>query len=260
MHASGLPEHRPLRPAACLQGSSEGNARTIRERALRWVASAWRNDEVWERARHVSTRFLWLQTIPGHVWPGRRDNDIHIFHVLPLAAEVSFFIKTDPGWAQKTSVRSSTSRSASGNRKTPCQAPAPQRTVVAHSVDNSASNTCRVSLLGSPQLRACNSHASSLSRSSNGAFLSGKNNNSNSRITRAFRLRHQSCSLAVRISLQRPTFETIPSARIPVPVLSEPLRGSYPSLAGYLSNWLRHVRVQLNIPPQFCACYFTVHF
>ena len=46
--------------------------------------------------------------------------------------------------------------------------------------------------LGSPQLRACNSH------SSNGAFLSGKNDNFNSSITR---LCLQSYSLMVRISL-----------------------------------------------------------
>ena len=53
---------------------------------------------------------------------------------------------------------------ASGNRRTPRQAPAPQRTVVAHSVDNSANYTFSVSHLGSPQPRACNSHANSLDR------------------------------------------------------------------------------------------------
>ena len=39
--------------------------------------------------------------------------------------------------------------------------------------------------------------------------LFGKNTNSNSRTTRTFRVRHPSCSLTVRISLQRPMFETI---------------------------------------------------
>ena len=137
------------------------------------------------------------------------------------------------------------------------------------SVDNSANYTCRDSHLGSPQLRACNSHASSLDRDlQNGAILSGKNNKSNSSILRTFRLRHQSCSLTVRVSLQMSAFETIPSARIPVPVKSEPPRGSYLSPSGYVWNWLGHVGgvtgahhsfcgcAQLNIPPQFCACCF----
>ena len=44
---------------------------------------------------------------------------------------------------------------------------------------------------------------------SNAAFVLGKTNNSSSRFTHTFRVRHPSCSLTVRISLQRPTFGTI---------------------------------------------------
>ena len=36
----------------------------------------------------------------AHVWSERRDNDIHIFDVLPLAAAVCIFIKMDPARAQ----------------------------------------------------------------------------------------------------------------------------------------------------------------
>ena len=99
------------------------------------------------------------------------------------------------------------------------------------------------------------------SRSSNGAFLSGKNNNSNSRFLRTSRLRHQQCSLTVRISLQRPTFKTIPSVRIPGPVKLEPPRGSYPSPSGYVW-WSRHnsaspllrLCATQHFLSQFCAC------
>ena len=59
-------------------------------------------------------------------------------------------------------VSSPTSRIAHGNRRTPRQAPVPLRPNVAHSVANAASYTCGVPHLGSPHLRACHSHASSL--------------------------------------------------------------------------------------------------
>ena len=35
----------------------------------------------------------------AHAWSERRDNDIHIFDVLSLAAAVHVVIKADPGWA-----------------------------------------------------------------------------------------------------------------------------------------------------------------
>ena len=74
-----------------------------------------------------------------------------------------FLIKTDQV-GTGTSEHSPTSRSARGNRRTLRRAPALHRTDVALSVDNSATYTCRVSHLGSPQLRVCNSHASGLDR------------------------------------------------------------------------------------------------
>ena len=98
------------------------------------------------------------------------------------------------------------------------------------------------------------------SRSSKGAVLSWKNNNSNSRITRTVPLRHVFADGAHLIA--EAYVRDIPSARIPGPVKLEPPLGSYPSPSGFVQNWLRHDRcvtvahrsfyacVQLNIPPQ----------
>ena len=71
------------------------------------------------------------------------------------------------------------------------------------------------------------------SKFSNAAFPFGKNYNSSSRITRASRVRH---SQTVCISLQRPTFGTIPLQRTPDPVKSEHLFGSSPSPSGSVWN------------------------
>ena len=64
----------------------------------------------------------------AHARSERRDNDIHIFDVLPLAAAVYIFNQNGCRVGTATSVHSPTSRSACGNRRTPSQAPAPQRT------------------------------------------------------------------------------------------------------------------------------------
>ena len=102
----------------------------------------------------------------------------------------------------------------------------------AHCVDTSANCKCGVHHLGSLELRAHNSHASSLDRGLRTApFSVGRTSP-----TAAFRLRHPSCSLTVRISLQRPTFDTIPSLRIPEPVKAEPPHGSSPSPSGNVWN------------------------
>ena len=106
-----------------------------------------------------------------------------------------FFSQNGSRVGTATAVHAPTSRSACGNRKTLRQAPAPQRTVVAHSVHNSANYTFRVSHLGSPQLRACSSHTSSPDRDLRTAPFSLKDN---SPTAGTFRLRHQSCLLTVR--------------------------------------------------------------
>ena len=69
------------------------------------------------------------------------------------------------------------SRVANGNRWTPRQSPASQRTDVANRMDNSASDKCRVPHLGSPQLLACNSHAGGLDRDRRTSRISLENPN-----------------------------------------------------------------------------------
>ena len=92
-----------------------------------------------------------------------RQRHSHLRHSPPWLPQSTFFLNKKGSQAGSTlPAHSPTSRSAGGNRKTPRQAPAPQRTVVAHSVDSSANCKCRISHLGNPQLRASNSHASSL--------------------------------------------------------------------------------------------------
>ena len=70
----------------------------------------------------------------------------------PWLPESTLFSKRIPGGLRFNDTFSPTSRIAGGNRRTLRQAPAPQRPDVAHSMNNSASCTCRVPHLGSSQL------------------------------------------------------------------------------------------------------------
>ena len=147
----------------------------------------------------------------------------------------------------------------------PRQAPAPQCTVAAHCVDNSANCKCGVSHRGSSQLRAHNSHASSLDRGLRTPFSLARTTTPAAVSPRTFRVRHPSCSLTMRISSQRPRFESIPFLRTPEPVKSEHPLGSSPSPSGYVWNRLEPARgittairpfsgcAPLNILSRFCA-------
>ena len=114
---------------------------------------------------------LWSR-LTVHISLLRQDNDIHIFDVLTLATAVCIFIKSGSRAGSGSTARPPSGRSASDNRETRRQTPAPLRTVVAHRVANSG-NCCRgVTHPGSSQLRACNSCASSMDRCLRAAPLS----------------------------------------------------------------------------------------
>ena len=98
----------------------------------------------------------------AHTWSARGDNDTDLFDAFPLAAAVYIFIKNRSRVGPSATVSSPTSRTACCNRRTPRQAPTPQRPNVAYSVDNSASYTGGVPHLGGPSPRACNSHVCGL--------------------------------------------------------------------------------------------------
>ena len=131
----------------------------------------------------------------AHTLSERQDNDI-----LALAATDNIFIKTDPGRARVPRytrplavLLAAIARLLA--RRQPC-------TVATHCVDNSANCECGVPR-PSPQLPP-----TPAARSSNGAFLfgkDGKDNHSSSRITSTLSLRHPLCSMTVRISLQWPS-------------------------------------------------------
>ena len=205
------------------------------------------------------------------LWSERQDNDIHIFDVLSLTAAVYIFIKTDPGELRvldtlaHLQICKRQSQESSPGASTTTHRRCTQRGQFSKSQVQSF--TPRKSSTTSKQLPRQRPG----SRSSNGAFLFVKNNNSNSSILRISHLRHHSCSLTVRISLQRPTFETNPSVRIPGSVKLEPPRCAFPSPSGCVWNWLGLVVgvtiahhlfcgcAQLNIPSQCCACCFPAH-
>ena len=159
----------------------------------------------------------------AHVCSERQDNDSHIYVT----------IRTDPGRAQVPRH----SRPLDVLQATPCQTPAPHAPSL-QTAWTSPQNFKVRSTTSRKFSTASSQHPRQQpgSRSSNGAFLFGKNNNSSRRIARTFRLRHPSCSLTVRISLQRPTFETIPLLRTPELVKSEHPPGSSPSPSGYAWN------------------------
>ena len=81
----------------------------------------------------------------------------------PLDTTVYISIITDPGRAQVPRHTRPLAELLAAIARLLATAPAPQRTVAAHCVDNSTKKfQCEVPHLGSPQLRAHHSHASSL--------------------------------------------------------------------------------------------------
>ena len=202
----------------------------------------------------------------AHAWSDRRDNDIHIFNVLSLAAAVSFFIKADPGWAQEPRYTR----------------PLPDLLAAI------AGLLARRQLHNAPTMHS----AWTIQQITRAEF----------RILEVLNYEFATPTPAACIEIferrfshweeqqiQLPHHSHIPAAppivfadgapshcrgpcpepflqRDAGPVKLEPPLGSYPSPSGYVWNWLRHINgvtvahrsfcgcAQLNILSQFCAC------
>ena len=163
----------------------------------------------------------------AHRQSEREDNDIHILDVLSLGCRSLHLYKNGSRAGSGSTARPPAVRFASDNRKSPRQTARPRTYRGLHTGWTSQQIILRS--IASWKFATTSSQLPRQqpgSKFSNAVFPFGKNYNSSSRITRASRVRH---SQTVCISLQRPTFGTIPLQRTPDPNKSEHLFGSSPS-------------------------------